>query len=77
MRGITHLLIGPSGDFSFPSDHATATFAIAAAFLFHGMRRRGLGILSAALLMSIAPVYVGTHYASDVLGVPSLVYLQA
>jgi undecaprenyl-diphosphatase len=66
--GITHLLIARSGDFSFPSDHATATFAIAAAFLLHGMRRLGLGFLAAALLVTFSRVYVGTHYASDGLG---------
>lgn len=66
--GVANLLIARSGDFSFPSDHATATFAIAAAFLLHGMRRRGLGFLAAALLIAISRVYVGTHYASDVLG---------
>src|ERR1700740_443797 len=33
---ITHLIIARSADFSFPSDHATASFAIAAAFLLHG-----------------------------------------
>ena len=66
--GITRLLIEPSSDFSFPSDHATATFAIAAAFLLHGMRRLGLGFLIAAVLVSVSRVYIGTHYASDVLG---------
>jgi undecaprenyl-diphosphatase len=66
--GVTNLMIARSGDFSFPSDHATATFAIAAAFLLHGMRRRGLGFLIAALLVTFSRVYVGTHYASDVLG---------
>jgi undecaprenyl-diphosphatase len=66
--GITHLLIARSADPSFPSDHATATFAIAAVFLLHGMRRLGLGFLAAALLVTFSPVYVGTHYASDVLG---------
>jgi undecaprenyl-diphosphatase len=66
--GITHLLIARSADPSFPSDHATATFAIAAAFLLHGMRRLGLGFLAAALLVTFSRVYVGTHYASDVLG---------
>src|SRR5579859_7665857 len=30
--GVSHLLIPPSHDWSFPSDHATAAFAIAAAF---------------------------------------------
>jgi len=66
--GLTHLLIARSPDFSFPSDHATATFAIAAGFLLHGFRRRGIGFLAAALLISFSRVYIGTHYFSDVLG---------
>ncbi len=66
--GLTHLLIERSADFSFPSDHATATFAVAAAFLIHRMPRRGILFLAAAMLMIFSRVYVGTHYASDVLG---------
>ena len=66
--GITHLLIDRSADPSFPSDHATATFAIAAAFLLHGMRRLGLWFLAAAVLVTISRVYAGTHYVGDVLG---------
>lgn len=66
--GVTHLLIERSADFSFPSDHATTTVAIAAAFLIHGMPRRGTLFLAAAMLMVFSRVYVGTHYASDVLG---------
>lgn len=66
--GVTQLLIAPSVDPSFPSDHATATFAIAAAFLLHGMRHLRLGFLAAALLVTFSRVYIGTHYASDVLG---------
>ena len=66
--GITHLLIDRSADPSFPSDHATATFAIAAAFLIHGLPRRGLVFLLAASLVTFSRVYIGTHYASDVLG---------
>jgi undecaprenyl-diphosphatase len=66
--GITHLLIDRSADYSFPSDHATATFAIAAAFLVHGMRTRGLVFLLAASLVAFSRVYIGTHYVSDVLG---------
>jgi undecaprenyl-diphosphatase len=66
--GVTHLLIDRSADPSFPSDHATATFAIATAFLLHGMRRAGLGFLAAAALVAFSRVYIGTHYASDVFG---------
>ena len=66
--GISHLIISRSGDWSFPSDHATATFAIAASFLLHGMRKRALGFLAGALLVCASRVYVGTHYVTDVLG---------
>ncbi len=66
--GISHLLISPSADPSFPSDHATATFAIAAAFLIHGMRRSGMIFLMAAVVVSASRVFIGTHYVSDVLG---------
>jgi undecaprenyl-diphosphatase len=66
--GITRLLISPSSDPSFPSDHATASFAIAAAFLIHNLPRRGLFFLLAAILVSFSRVYIGTHYVSDVIG---------
>ena len=65
---ITHLIIDRSEDFSFPSDHATASFAIAAAFLLHGLPKRGFVFLAAAVLLAISRVYIGTHYVGDVLG---------
>jgi undecaprenyl-diphosphatase len=64
--GVTHLLIARSSDFSFPSDHATATFAIAAALLLHGWRRQGLAFLIAAFIVAFSRVYIGTHYFSDI-----------
>ena len=66
--GITHLIIDRSADFSFPSDHATAAFAITASFLIHGLSRRGFWFILTALLVSFSRVYIGIHYASDVLG---------
>lgn len=66
--GLTHLLIAPSGDFSFPSDHATASFAIAFAFLLHGLKRWGTAFAVCAGVICFSRVYVGTHYVSDVLG---------
>lgn len=66
--GVTHLLIARSADPSFPSDHATATIAIAAAFLLHGMRKSGVLFLTAALAVMLSRVFIGIHYASDVLG---------
>lgn len=66
--GITRILIERSSDPAFPSDHATACFAIAAAFLFHNRARQGCLFLLAALLVSFSRVYLGTHYVSDIIG---------
>jgi undecaprenyl-diphosphatase len=62
-----HLFIAPSPDPSFPSDHATAAFAIAFAI---GLRHRAAGAIALvmAVVVSVARVAVGTHYPSDVLG---------
>ncbi|MCY0146799.1 phosphatase PAP2 family protein [Hoeflea sp. G2-23] len=67
-NGVTDLLIARSADFSFPSDHATASMAIAAAFLLHGMTRRGMVFMLAAVLIAFSRIYIGTHYAADIIG---------
>ena len=61
-----HLFSGHAADPGFPSDHATAAFAIAVAIL---LRKRGWGIaaLVAATVLSIGRVALGVHYPSDVL----------
>lgn len=66
--GVTHLLIAKSTDWSFPSDHATASFAIAAAFALHSLSRRALFFTVAAALICWSRVFVGIHYFGDVLG---------
>jgi len=66
--GVTQLLISPSADPSFPSDHATAASAIAIAFLAAGQKRTGTCFLAIAALIMISRVYIGTHYVSDILG---------
>ena len=63
-----HELIKHSPGQSFPSDHATAAFAIALAVLFFYSRRWGIALLALALLIAFARVYVGVHYPGDVLG---------
>jgi undecaprenyl-diphosphatase len=60
-----HLFIAPSADSSFPSDHATAAFAIAVA-LFLRHRKAGWLALAMATLVSVSRVAVGTHYPADV-----------
>jgi undecaprenyl-diphosphatase len=64
---IAHLFIPPSVDPSFPSDHATAAFAVAVA-IFLRSRRVGLFALAIAAVLALARVAVGTHYPGDVLG---------
>ncbi len=60
-----HLLVSHPADASFPSDHASAAFAISFVLLaFH--RRLGALALLYAILMSYARVYVGEHYPGDV-----------
>jgi undecaprenyl-diphosphatase len=62
----TVLLLKPSADPSFPSDHATFAFAVATATLLAN-RRLGLIAMWMAAVLSFARVYVGEHYVSDVL----------
>jgi undecaprenyl-diphosphatase len=61
-----HLFIPASHDPSFPSDHATAAFAIAVALL---LRHRSAGTLAIAMaaVLGAARVAVGTHYPGDIL----------
>jgi undecaprenyl-diphosphatase len=60
-----HLFAGHAADPGFPSDHATAAFAIAVAIL---LRKRSWGIaaLVAATVLAVGRVALGVHYPSDV-----------
>jgi undecaprenyl-diphosphatase len=61
-----HLFTAHAADPGFPSDHATAAFAIAVAIL---LRKRGWGIaaLVAATVLAVGRVALGVHYPSDVI----------
>jgi membrane-associated phospholipid phosphatase len=59
-------LLSPSHDPSFPSDHATAAFAIAFGVLFV-TRRPGWLFLIWAALIGTSRVLAGMHYPTDVL----------
>jgi undecaprenyl-diphosphatase len=62
----THLFIAPSTDPSFPSDHATAAFAIAVSIWLRN-RKAGWLALAMAVVLALARVAVGVHYPGDVL----------
>jgi len=68
VAGVSHLIVAPSTDWSFPSDHATVAFAIAATFALSNERNRAVWFLIAAALVAWSRVFIGTHYLSDVLG---------
>ncbi|SNS74489.1 phosphatase PAP2 family protein [Actinomadura mexicana] len=55
----------PTGDWSFPSNHAAIAFAAATA-LWAVNRRLGAAVMVAAVLMAASRVWVGVHYPHDV-----------
>jgi undecaprenyl-diphosphatase len=71
-----HLFTAHAADPGFPSDHATAAFAIATAIV---LRKRGWGVvmLVAAALLSVGRVAIGVHYPSDVVAGAALGALAA
>ena len=60
-----HVWGSRSADPSFPSDHASAAFAIAFAVLLFD-RVAGALFLVAALVIGFGRVFVGAHYPADV-----------
>ncbi len=65
LRADVVLLMRHTADPSFPSEHTTAAFAMAAGL---GIYRHRLGLLALALaaLTAFSRVYVGVHYPGDV-----------
>ncbi len=61
------VLVDGKNDFSFVSDHATLTMALAVG-LFMVNRRLGLAGIALAALEGFCRVYMGVHYPTDVLG---------
>jgi undecaprenyl-diphosphatase len=61
-----HAFLAHAPDPGFPSDHATAAFAIAVALLLR-LGRVALPVLLAAAALAVSRVLVGVHYPDDVL----------
>jgi undecaprenyl-diphosphatase len=62
-----HLLARHAADPSFPSDHATAAFAIAVSLLLR-QRAWGAVVLVLSVVLAAGRVAMGIHYPTDVIG---------
>lgn len=54
-------------DFSFPSGHTTAAFAVAGVLFFCCPKRYGVPALILAILVGLSRIYLGIHFPSDVM----------
>jgi undecaprenyl-diphosphatase len=61
-----HAFLAHAPDPGFPSDHATAAFAIAAVLLLV-LGLRTLPVLVAAVALAVSRVLIGIHYPGDVI----------
>ena len=71
MNGLSPNYLQHASDSSFPSDHATVLFAIAASFRVSSppsMRSIWIAALAIAVAVSWSRVFLGVHYPLDILG---------
>ncbi|MBW7982289.1 undecaprenyl-diphosphate phosphatase [Enterobacillus tribolii] len=69
VEGIGYSFIPHAPDASFPSDHGTAIFTFALAFLFWYPRRwAGVTLLISGVAIAWSRVYLGVHWPMDMVG---------
>lgn len=66
IQGLVPLITKPT-DFSFPSGHTTASFAVALVMLWMLPGKYGIPAVVLAALIAFSRLYLGVHYPTDVL----------
>ena len=66
LRPYIELVVRPMWDYSFPSGHTAAAFAVATAIFLYD-KRWGIPAYIFAVLMAFSRLYLYVHYPSDVL----------
>lgn len=66
MPHLVHVLVHHSADSSFPSDHATAVFAVAVAMSGTSAPLRWV-FWTFAVVIGVARVFIGVHWPTDIL----------
>jgi undecaprenyl-diphosphatase len=66
--GLGRTLIDHRPSSSFPSNHGTVCFTVAAVLMATGMRRLALATACLGLVVAWSRIYVGIHYPLDMLG---------
>lgn len=67
LSGVKELLFHRP-DYSFPSDHAAAVFAVAASLWFSGEKKLAGAVFAAGIIISFFRVGLGLHFPTDILG---------
>ena len=60
-------IIGAQSDYSFPSGHSGASFAVAVVMFIEMPKKYGVPALIVATLVALSGLYVGVHYPLDVI----------
>ncbi len=68
VEGFGYIFLAHVPDSSFPSNHGSAIFTFALAFLFWHRLWSGMGLIIIALAIAWSRIYLGVHWPLDMLG---------
>lgn len=67
LESTKNLILSTIPEKSFPSDHATVSFAFVTALFFTGFQKLGYIFLPFVIVMNISRILVGVHWPLDIL----------